>query len=762
MSALGNLVVSLTAETAQFRSSMEKAAYQAQKSFGSIQRDARTLVGALAGYFSASMFMGWIKGAIDAADALYDLSERTGVATDSLSKLQYAARLSDVTTEEFSANLIKLNRSIAEAARGSGEAQKAFDAMGIAVKDSAGNVRATEAVLGDIAEQFSRYADGANKTALATAIFGRAGAAMITFLNNGREGLAAMGRELERLGGVVMPEAARRANEFNDNLERMKTAASATGLEIGNLLLPKLTELANEFLLARKNGLTFLDMLQLGLTDPFGNIQQEIARLDQAYKALQQSGQEDIWFGKSIDRQRAYLRELAQLQALARANGDMSDQISRRMAAQARDLKRDKKDAPALAEDKKPTPQNDEVIRLLDRQALAVQKLRLSEEELAVAEIFLAGASVQQLESAQRLADALTRQRLEAEKNKDQLDDALELYREYKTLYEQTASPVQKLADEEARLLELRERLISAGYEVAAVEQMIAEARMNAYDKLFPTQTADQIAQLRDIAQQFSAAIGTAFEDAIIGGENLRNVLKSLEQDIIRIVTRQLVTKPLERSISGILDSVFSPAPGGAPGGGVQSFIASIFGARALGGSVLPQKTYLVGEKGPEVFLPTSARLGLTAASVNAMEKSMLVGKEGPELFLAPPSGGTIIPNHELTAFRKAVAVASELVQRQDQDGIWSPVIAGSRANGGFVSAGATYLVGERGPEMFVPRQMPLVESQPRTLARRTEQSITTININVSGVQNSADLRKSAAQLASAAALAVSRGQRNL
>jgi hypothetical protein len=662
MSALGNLVVSLTAETAQFRSSMEKAAYQAQKNFNSIQRNAQTLAGALGVYFSADMFTSWVKGAIDAADALFDLSERTGIATDSLSKLQYAAKLSDVSAEEFGTNLIKLNRSIAEAARGTGEAEKAFQAMGIAVKDASGNIRSTEQILGEIADKFAQYADGANKTALATALFGRSGAAMITFLNNGREGLAAMGRELERLGGVVMPDAARRANEFNDNLERIRASTSAVGLEIGNALLPYLNELANQFLLARKQGLSFLDMLSLGLTEPFGNIQETIASIDREYKKLLATGEQDTLFAKSLARQGAYLKELAQIQALARANGDMSDQISRRLESEARAAKRTgKTDAPALIEDKKEKPAvNEEVIRLLERQALAAQKLAMSDEELAVAEIFLAGASVQQLEASQRLADALTKQRIEQEDLKTQTEAALDLYREYKTLYEETASPVQKLADEEARLLNLRERLIAAGYEVKAVEEMIAEARMNAYDRLFPSETADQLAQLRDIAQQFSAAIGTAFEDAIISGNNLRDVLKSLEQDIIRIVTRQLVTKPLEKSITGIIDSVLSSS-GGAPAS-IGNIFSSIFGARAEGGPVMGGKTYLVGEQGPELFVPKSA--------------------------------GTIIPND--------------------------------------------------------------------TAVRPMSSSVTNINIKVNGVSGADDLRRSAAQIASAAALAVERGRRNL
>jgi len=41
-------------------------------------------------------------------------------------------------------------------------------------------------------------------------------------------------------------------------------------------------------------------------------------------------------------------------------------------------------------------------------------------------------------------------------------------------------------------------------------------------------------------------------------------------------------------------------------GGNISSGVRGIFGKRASGGSVDPSKPYLVGEKGPEMFVPQS------------------------------------------------------------------------------------------------------------------------------------------------------------
>lgn len=60
------------------------------------------------------------------------------------------------------------------------------------------------------------------------------------------------------------------------------------------------------------------------------------------------------------------------------------------------------------------------------------------------------------------------------------------------------------------------------------------------------------------------------------------------------------------------LDSLFGRTSGGG-GGGVSGLLAGTLGAlfglpgRAQGGLVAPQRPYLVGERGPELFVPASA-----------------------------------------------------------------------------------------------------------------------------------------------------------
>jgi hypothetical protein len=78
--------------------------------------------------------------------------------------------------------------------------------------------------------------------------------------------------------------------------------------------------------------------------------------------------------------------------------------------------------------------------------------------------------------------------------------------------------------------------------------------------------------------------IAQGFEDAILSGQKLGEVVRSLGRDLVRLVFSQMVTQPLAAGIGGA--------------------IKGAFGFRAMGGPVSGGSPYVVGEQGPELFVP--------------------------------------------------------------------------------------------------------------------------------------------------------------
>ena len=306
--SLGTLTLDLIAKTGGFESGMDKAARIADKKTREMERQSRERAKAIEVAFTrmaagvtaawgALNVLGSVKQAADLADQLSKLSQRTGVAIESLSALNYAAGLNDATFDDMGEALKGLANKMFEAASKGGEAAEAFDALGIRVTDSAGKLRSVDAVLLDIADAFSKMEDGAGKSAIANKLMEESGIRLIPTLNNGRAGLEAMRKEAEALGGIMGEDLAKASVELNDNLTRMQTLAQGLAASVGNALIPTINALATEFLNARRAGLSFMEALVgIGLSDPTKSPAEHIARLNAELETLENGK----WHGKSL------------------------------------------------------------------------------------------------------------------------------------------------------------------------------------------------------------------------------------------------------------------------------------------------------------------------------------------------------------------------------------------------------------------------------------------------------------------------------
>lgn len=251
---IGNLQVALGINTAQFAAGLA----QAQGSLGSFSGSLKTFAKAAAGALSLGAIGMAIKSNIDHMDELGKAAQKIGIPVEELSKLEYAARLSDVSLEDLTGTLAKFSKNVSEiAGGGQNDAGQAFKALGVSALDAQGNLRSTSDIMLDLADKFSVMKDGAGKTALAMALFGKSGAALIPLLNGGREAIRAAGVELGKFGGVVTAEAAAKAEEYNDNITRLQTAFQGLLQEALIPILPKLTELTQALIDLIKQGSDF-------------------------------------------------------------------------------------------------------------------------------------------------------------------------------------------------------------------------------------------------------------------------------------------------------------------------------------------------------------------------------------------------------------------------------------------------------------------------------------------------------------------------
>ena len=222
-----------------------KVAFQSvQSSLAGLEKTAIGLGPIFAGLgaaLTAGAFTQTIANTIKFAAALDDMAEATGASVENLSALAGVAKIGGHDLGMVESSLQKL----AKALHGTGEESKgaasALEALGLSAEDLRGKDTA-EAML-DVAKALDQFKDGSGKTAVAIALLGKNGAALLPFLKD----LA----EQSELVGKVTAEQAASAEAYEKNLNRLTASFSSAGKAAAYELLPFLEKITGEMVAAR-------------------------------------------------------------------------------------------------------------------------------------------------------------------------------------------------------------------------------------------------------------------------------------------------------------------------------------------------------------------------------------------------------------------------------------------------------------------------------------------------------------------------------
>jgi len=203
---------------------------------------------------AATAVVAMTKANIDAADAAGESAAAAGISVENYTRLGYAMKFSVGGADALDGSMKFLNKSMYDAANGSKSAQSAFDSLGVSYTNADGSLRESTDVMLDVADKFSTMKDGAQKSAMAMDIFGKSGADMVPFLNQGAAGINELTAQADRLGVTLDGPTADAAGQFNDNIDMLKGAAKGFGNEVMKGLLPSLNNLGNEMVATADNG----------------------------------------------------------------------------------------------------------------------------------------------------------------------------------------------------------------------------------------------------------------------------------------------------------------------------------------------------------------------------------------------------------------------------------------------------------------------------------------------------------------------------
>lgn len=550
---IGTLLISMQADVARLSSDMGKARRTVDDAMGGIVRAAgmaRSALGLIGIGVSAAAFSSFIKGSIDAADQLNDLSQKTGTSVEMLAGMKLAADQSGTSMEAIAKSAQKLSTNMADK-------PELFKRFGVTAKDTTG-------AMIQLADMFAAMPDGVEKAALAQQLFGKSGAEMIPLLNQGSEALRAMVEEGKRLNPVTA-EMAKQADQFNDDLAKLSAQFSGLGIAIAKDSLKPMTQIAASMAdAAREGGL--LDAVMVGLA--------------QTWNAL--------FTDDLLTRQQKITKELGKLrEALDAPNvgAHGKNAISQRMVA----LQQELDGLTPKEQTKKPNEPNQDVARAAcelsggkwvngkcerggDGKTKKTDPFKL-ENEAWVREKEFQIAQLEEVRKAQEKAAH---------------DHARAVEEANRIIF--NTDPIARANAEWQHLLELQ---AAVGEEMLSDETIAKE-----YAQTFGESTDQMTVFAEQAGRNIQDAFAEFLFDPFKGG--LDGMITGFEQTLRKMAAQEIA--------SSVMDSV---GAWGKTGGGAGSFlgdlVGSVFGKRAMGGPVSGGTPYVVGERGPELFVPQAS-----------------------------------------------------------------------------------------------------------------------------------------------------------
>lgn len=572
----------------QFEGQAKKTAASVDQSLRSIETRAGSLSGALRllgpliGTISVGALLAFAKSSLDAAGGLGELAEQLGVNTDELQVYQFAATQAGISSEQLETGLQQLSRRLSEAAEGTGDAVKRFKDLGVRILDAQGNIRPTGELLEEIAEAIKGVEDPTRRAAIVVDIFGRSGQRLLPLLTQGADGIRTFAAEAKAAGAVLSADQIAAADKASDAIAALTFQWNKFAQTLTTVVAPALTSILDQLnsLIRQNNPREVANRL----TQQLQRVTEEETRLNEVInnRALTASQRDNA--RQQLERLRAGTATARRQLAQAQAEIDSTETFiippagTREGARFAQPRETNRGGADRFAQ------QFESLRGRLDPAWKATQELT---EAMALLDTAVARGNIS-VEERTQLLEAFRQAQFDAsDAGKQAADDE----REYQRIIEATATPMEQYQKRLQELLDLRQRL-GDRFTQAQFDRALTQAQEN---------LAKATQETNDAVNSLGLTFSSAFEDAVIRGEKLRNVLQGVAQDIARLILRKTITEPLFKGITSFLG--FSAQGNVFAEGRMQRFAAgglvtapTVFQTRSGAG--------IMGEAGPEAIMP--------------------------------------------------------------------------------------------------------------------------------------------------------------
>lgn len=206
----------------------------------------------------------------EAADELETLSKTSGLSVKTLQEFGYAAEFVDVDVSTVTGSLTKLTRAMDSARDGSAKTQQAFDALGVTVTGSDGQLRSAEDVFYDVVDALGQVQNATERDALAMDLFGRSAQDLNPLILAGSAELKNLAKQANDTGYVLSDFAVKKLTAVDDSFQRLEKSRETLTKKLAVEFAPTAEKVFDKLA-------TFVDglgdtLVKSGAVDAFGDI----------------------------------------------------------------------------------------------------------------------------------------------------------------------------------------------------------------------------------------------------------------------------------------------------------------------------------------------------------------------------------------------------------------------------------------------------------------------------------------------------------
>ena len=184
--------------------------------------------------------------AVKSADDLNTMAKQTGLSTEELQQMSYAADLVDVSLDDMTSAAARLKRGMASSSK---DTQAAFAQLGVSVRSANGQLRNSTDVFYDVIAALGNVSDETERDVLAMQLFGKSADSLAGIIDDGGAALKRYGEDAKRMGLILSQDTLDGLNKVNDRLDelkgQMKGVLAQNGAKVIEAFLPLIEEAAN-------------------------------------------------------------------------------------------------------------------------------------------------------------------------------------------------------------------------------------------------------------------------------------------------------------------------------------------------------------------------------------------------------------------------------------------------------------------------------------------------------------------------------------